>query len=101
MPDKNDHPENETAEPRDTTEGMGDAVLVDAATDEVLRLHLDMFEGPFEVLLYLIKVQEIDIFDIPIVTITEQYLGFLEIMREEDLDITGEFLVMAATLIQI
>ena len=49
MPDKNDHPENETAEPRDTTEGMGDGVLVDAATDEVLRLHLDMFEGPFEV----------------------------------------------------
>lgn len=101
MPDKTGRPENETAEPRDTAGGMGDAVIVDAATDEVLRLHLDMFEGPFEVLLYLIKVQEIDIFDIPIVTITEQYLAFLEIMREEDLDITGEFLVMAATLIQI
>jgi segregation and condensation protein A len=75
--------------------------IVDAATDEVLRLHLDGFEGPLEVLLYLIRSQEIDIFDIPIVKITEQYLRFLELMREEDLDLTGEFLVMAATLIQI
>ncbi|MBN2309349.1 MAG: segregation/condensation protein A, partial [Candidatus Hydrogenedentes bacterium] len=78
-----------------------DEFIVDAATDEVLRLHLDMFEGPFEVLLYLIKSQEIDIFDIPIVKITEQYLRFLDVMREENLDVTGEFLVLAATLIQI
>jgi segregation and condensation protein A len=86
--------------------GPGDAgdareVIVDAATDEVLRLHLDRFEGPLELLLYLIKVQEIDIFDIPIVTITDQYLRFLDVMREENLDVTGEFLVLAATLIQI
>jgi len=78
-----------------------EAFIVDEATDEVLRLHLDQFEGPFEVLLYLIKAQEIDIFDIPIVTITEQYLRFLEVMREENLDVAGDFLVMAATLIQI
>lgn len=84
------------------TEGVAqEPFIVDAATDEVLRLHLDGFEGPLEVLLYLIKAQEIDIFDIPIVKITEQYLRFLELMREEDLDVTGEFLVMAATLIQI
>ncbi len=75
--------------------------IVDEATDEVLRLHLDMFEGPFEVLLYLIKSQEIDIFDIPIVTVTEQYLRFLELLREENLEVAGDFLVMAATLIQI
>lgn len=83
--------------------GGGDegAFIVDEATDEVLRLHLDAFEGPFEVLLYLIKSQEIDIFDIPIVKITEQYLKFLGMMREENLDVTGEFLVLAATLIQI
>ncbi len=68
---------------------------------ETLRLKLKNFEGPFEVLLYLIRSQEIDIFDIPIVTVTEQYLGFLELMREENLDVAGEFLVMAATLIQI
>ncbi|MEA3365197.1 MAG: segregation/condensation protein A [Candidatus Hydrogenedentes bacterium] len=101
MPDKNVKTTEETPEPHDTGTGTRDSVIVDAATDEVLRLHLDMFEGPFEVLLYLIKVQEIDIFDIPIVTITEQYLRFLEMLREEDLDVTGEFLVMAATLIQI
>ncbi len=75
--------------------------IVDEPTDEVLRLHLDRFEGPFEVLLYLIRSQEIDIFDIPIMRITEQYLKFLDMMREENLDVAGEYLVMAATLIQI
>jgi len=75
--------------------------IVDAATDEVLRIHLDKFEGPFEVLLYLIKAQEIDIFDIPIAKITDQYLKFLELVREENLEVIGDFLVMAATLIQI
>jgi len=78
-----------------------DGFIVDEATDEVLRLHLENFEGPFEVLLYLIKSQEIDIFDIPILKITDQYLRFLDLLREEDLDIAGDFLVMAATLIQI
>ena len=73
----------------------------DALSDEVLRLQLDQFEGPFEVLLYLIRTQEIDIFDIPIVQVTEQYLRFLDILRDENLDVAGEFLVMAATLIQI
>lgn len=66
-----------------------------------IRLQLDQFEGPFEVLLYLIREQEIDIFDIPIVRITEQYLGVLDLMRQEHLDIAGEFLVMAAALIEI
>ena len=79
----------------------GGDFVVDELTDEVLRIELDKFEGPFEVLLYLIKAQEIDIFDIPILKITEQYIRFLEMMREENLDIAGEFLVMAATLIQI
>ena len=75
--------------------------IVDEATDEALRLHLEQFEGPFEVLLYLIKTQEIDIFDIPISKITDQYIRFLELMRDENLDVAGEFIVMAATLIQI
>lgn len=70
-------------------------------SDEALRLNLEQFEGPFEVLLYLIRSQEIDIFDIPILKVTEQYLRFLDMMREENLDVAGEFLVMAATLIQI
>jgi segregation and condensation protein A len=75
--------------------------IVDEATDEVMRVHLDVFQGPFEVLLYLIKAQEIDIFDIPIAKITDQFLAFLELMREQSLEVTGDFLVMAATLIQI
>jgi segregation and condensation protein A len=74
---------------------------VDEATDEVLRLHLDEFEGPLEVLLYLIKSQEIDIFNIPILKITEQYMKFLELMEEQNLEVAGDYLVTAATLIQI
>lgn len=70
-------------------------------SDDALRLQLEQFEGPFEVLLYLIRSQEIDIFDIPILKVTEQYLHFLDLLRTENLDIAGEFLVMAATLIQI
>ncbi len=89
-----------TAVTTENAEGTDD-FIVDEVTDEVLRLHLDKFEGPLELLLYLIKVQEIDIFDIPIVKVTDQYLRFLDMMREEDLDVTGEFLVIAATLIQI
>jgi segregation and condensation protein A len=67
----------------------------------MLRLQLDEFEGPFEVLLYLIKEQEIDIFDIPILQVTQQYLSFLDLLRLEQIDVAGDFLVMAATLIQI
>ena len=103
MPDhiKEETPDDAASPETELVSNGAEAVIVDEATEGVLRLHLDMFEGPFEVLLYLIKVQEIDIVDIPIVAITEQYLGFLELMREEDLDVTGEFLLMAATLIQI
>ena len=75
--------------------------IEDEIPDEILRIELDKFEGPFEVLLYLIKSQEIDIFDIPIVKVTEQYLRFLELMETDNLDVAGDFLVMAATLIQI
>lgn len=75
--------------------------IVDAATDRVLRLHLDTFQGPLEVLLYLIKAQEIDIFDIPIARITDQYLKFIDLMDVSRLEVVGDYLVMAATLIQI
>jgi len=60
-----------------------------------------MFEGPLDLLLHLIKKNEISITDIPIATITEQYLATLELMESLNLDIAGEFLVMAATLIHI
>lgn len=65
------------------------------------KVKLEVFEGPLDLLLYLIKKSEIDISDIPISVITEQYLKYLEFMRMLDLNIAGEFLVMAATLIHI
>lgn len=60
-----------------------------------------MFEGPLDLLLYLIKKNHIDICDIPIAEVTEQYLGFIEMMKMLNLDVVGDFLVMAATLMQI
>jgi len=59
---------------------------------------LDLFEGPLDLLLHLIKKTEVDVTDIPIARITEQYLGYLDLMRELNLEIAGEFLIMAATL---
>jgi segregation and condensation protein A len=59
------------------------------------------FEGPLDLLLHLIKKNEVSIYDIPIALITEQYLQYIEFMKELDLDVAGEFIVMAATLIHI
>lgn len=65
------------------------------------RVKLEIFEGPLDLLLYLIKKDEIDIYDIPIARITEQYLTYLELMQELDISVAGDFLVMASTLIYI
>jgi len=65
---------------------------------ELYRVKLDVFEGPLDLLLHLIKKSEVEITDIPIAMITEQYLGYLEMMHDLRLDVAGEFLVMAATL---
>jgi segregation and condensation protein A len=65
------------------------------------KVKLEIFEGPLDLLLYLIKKNELNIDDIPISTITDQYLQYLELMQMLDLDIAGEFLVMAATLMHI
>jgi segregation and condensation protein A len=65
------------------------------------QVQLEIFEGPLDLLLHLIKKNEVSITDIPIATITEQYLGALELMQTLNLDVAGEFLVMAATLIHI
>ena len=62
---------------------------------------LARFEGPLDLLLHLIKRDEIDIYDIPIAHITQQYLAYLGLMRSFDLEVAGEFLVMAATLMRI
>lgn len=65
------------------------------------KIKLDIFEGPLDLLLYLVKKDHLNIYDIPIAQVTEQYLRYLELMRLLDLTIAGEFLVMAATLMQI
>lgn len=62
---------------------------------------MDIFEGPLDLLLYLIRKNEIDIYNIPIALITEQYLTYLEMMRSLNLDLAGEYLVLASTLIHI
>jgi len=64
-------------------------------------VHLEIFEGPFDLLLYLIKKDDLEISEIPIAKITEEYLGYLETMKNLNLEIAGEFLVMASTLMQI
>lgn len=68
---------------------------------DAFPVRLSNFEGPLDLLLHLIKEHELDIHDIPIAIITAQYLQAIALMRELDLDVAGEFLVMAATLIHI
>lgn len=65
------------------------------------KVKLEIFEGPLDLLLYLIKKEEIDIYDIPIAKLTQQYLEYLELMKLLDLNIASEFIVMAATLMHI
>jgi segregation and condensation protein A len=64
-------------------------------------VNLDVFAGPLDLLLYLVRKEEVDIYDIPIARITEQYIEHIEIMRRMDIDLAGDFLVMAATLMEI
>jgi segregation and condensation protein A len=68
---------------------------------EEYKVDLEVFEGPLDLLLYLIKKEEVDIYNIPIETITTQYVEYLNLMRMLDLNIAGEFIVMAATLMMI
>lgn len=68
---------------------------------DAVPVRLANFEGPLDLLLHLIKTNEVSIYDIPIALITAQYLDTIQLMQELDLDVAGEFLVMAATLIHI
>lgn len=67
----------------------------------IRRFQIDIFDGPLDLLLHLIKKNEVDIYDIPIAKITNQYLEVLEFLDQLNLDVAGEYLVMAATLMQI
>ena len=65
------------------------------------RVKLDIFEGPFDLLLFLIRKNEVDIFNIPIAKITEQFITYIEVMKILDLDVAGDFIEMAAILMHI
>ena len=71
------------------------------AHEEEYKVKLEVFEGPLDLLLYLIKKDELEIHDIPIEKITAQYVQYIELMQMLDLNLAGEFLVMAATLMMI
>ncbi len=73
----------------------------DAPSGDGYRVRAGQFEGPLDLLLHLVRVNEVDIFDIPIVSITEQYQEHLERMREMNLTVAGDYLVLAATLVHI
>src|SRR5512141_495219 len=65
------------------------------------KVQLDVFEGPLDLLLYLVKKEEVDIYEVNLTKIATQFIEYVEMMRRLDLDIAGEFLVMAATLMYI
>jgi segregation and condensation protein A len=74
------------------------ATALPGGKDSPYAVKLPVFEGPLDLLLHLIRESEVEITDIPIARISEQYLATIEVMRELDLDVAGEFLLMAATL---
>lgn len=65
------------------------------------RVNLDIFAGPLDLLLYLVRKEEVDIYDIPIARITDQYVRYVEMLKHLDIDLAGDFLVLAATLMEI
>jgi segregation and condensation protein A len=71
------------------------------SSPDAYQVKLDAFEGPLDLLLHLIRTNEVNVYDIPIALITEQYLGYITLMQDLNLDVAGEFLVMASTLIHI
>jgi len=68
---------------------------------EALEVFLETFEGPLDLLLYLIRKQNINVLDIPMAELTRQYLGYVEMMRQTQLELAAEYLLMAAVLIEI
>lgn len=75
--------------------------IVADARDEEINLRLGEFAGPLDLLLFLIKQEQANIFDIPIARITDEYLRYIRLMKKLDISVAGDFLVMAATLIEV
>jgi segregation and condensation protein A len=92
----------QAANPAPTGDFVSTTDSAPAGTERLpIRVQVPAFEGPLDLLLHLIQQNEIEITDIPIAKITRQYIETLELMRELDLEVAGEFLVMAATLMRI
>ncbi len=79
----------------------GEPELIPDSDSDQMKITLGEFEGPLDLLLYLIRQEQVNIYDIPIARITDQYLRYLNIMQELDLAVAGDFLVMAAQLIEL
>jgi segregation and condensation protein A len=71
------------------------------SSPDAYNVKLETFEGPLDLLIHLIRKNEVNVYDIPIALITDQYLSYIDLMQELNLDVAGEFLLMAATLIHI
>jgi segregation and condensation protein A len=80
--------------------GAQPSITPDEETDQ-LKIRLGEFEGPLDLLLYLIRQEQVNIYDIPVARITDEYLHYLQLMKELDLTVAGDFLVMAAQLIEL
>src|SRR6266545_4214684 len=89
----------ETA-PTLSVSGAAPAITPDRDSDQ-LKVTLGEFEGPLDLLLYLVRQEQVNIYDIPIGRITDEYLRYLNLMQELDLTLAGDFLVMAAQLIEL
>lgn len=93
----------ETVEPRQAplnVAGAAPQIVPDDVTDD-LKILLGEFEGPLDLLLHLIRQEQVSIYDIPVARITDEYLRYLRVMQEMDIAVAGDFLVMAATLIEL
>jgi segregation and condensation protein A len=75
--------------------------IVSGRDGDDLKLIMGEFSGPLDLLLYLVRQEQVDIYDIPVARITDEYLRYLQLMKELDIAVAGDFLVMAATLIEI
>jgi segregation and condensation protein A len=90
---------DETAGPIDVT-GSAPEIFADQTTDDV-RIVMGEFEGPLDLLLHLIRQEQVSIYDIPVARIADEYLRYLRLMQDMDIAVAGDFLVMAATLIEL
>jgi len=91
----------QAAQPGATISVAGARPEIMAGVGDELKLVMGEFAGPLDLLLYLIRQEQVDIYDIPLARITDEYLRYLQLMQELDIAVAGDFLVMAATLIEI